>query len=82
MVARAAELAGMNIAIDSMTTRDVLAQFTDYVTVFEWAKSSMAVCYNEGILSQDDMEILPKAAIKRCEIAEMLFRMLTSAELI
>ncbi len=82
MVARAAELTGMDMAMDAMTLRDVLSQFTDYVTVAEWAKLSMALCYQEDILSQEDLEILPKTAIKRCEIAEMLFRMLTSAELI
>lgn len=82
MVTRAAELAGMNSAIDAMTTRDVLAQFTDYVTVAEWSKSSMAFCYNEGLLSQEEMEILPKASIKRCEIAQMLCNMLTEAGLI
>lgn len=82
MVARAAELAGMNMAIDAMTAKDVLSQFTDYITVSDWAKSSMALFYKEGILSQDDMEILPKAAIKRGEIAQMLCDMLKKAELL
>lgn len=82
MVTRAAELAGMNMTMDAMTLRDILSQFADYVTVGDWAKESMAFCYKADILSQKDLEILPKAAIKRCEIAEMLFRLLTSAKLI
>jgi hypothetical protein len=51
MVTRAAELAGMNMAIDAMTAKD-------------------------------DMDILPKAAIKRGEIAQMLCAMLKKAELL
>ncbi len=82
MVTRAAELCGMDTAIDAVTVRDVLAQFPDYVTVAEWAKSSMASCYEKDILSQDEIEIRPAAPIKRGDIAEMLFRMLTAAELV
>lgn len=82
MVIRAAELCGMDISIDAMTVRDVLSQFPDYVTVAEWAKSSMAYCYEKDILSQDEIEIRPAAPIKRGDIAEMLFRMLTAAELV
>lgn len=82
MVARAAKLAGMDTETDTAAARDILSQFTDYVTAADWARASMAFCYKEDILSQADLEILPKAAIKRCEIAEMLFRMLASAELI
>ena len=82
MVTRAAELCGMDIAIDAVTVREVLSQFPDYVTVAEWAKSSMAYCYEKDILSQDEIEIRPAAPIKRGDIAEMLFRMLTAAELI
>jgi len=82
MITRAAELCGMDMAMDAMTLRDILSQFTDYVTVDEWAKLSMAFCYQEGILPQEELKILPKTPIKRGEIAEMLFRMLAGAELI
>ncbi|QIB69651.1 hypothetical protein Ami103574_10095 [Aminipila butyrica] len=81
MVERAAKLAGISKNMDAATVQDTLAQFTDYVTVAEWAKSSMAFCYDAGILSQEKMDILPKNAIKRCEVAEMLFQMLTAAKL-
>lgn len=82
MVARAAKLCGMDTEMGTAAVRDVLSQFTDYVTVADWARAGMAFCYQEDILSQEDLEILPKAAIKRCEIAEMLFRMLAPADLI
>lgn len=82
MVARAAKLCGMDTEINAAQIRDVLSQFGDYVTVDSWAQASMAFCYDKDVLSQEELQISPKMAIKRCEIAEMLFRMLTSAELI
>lgn len=82
MVARAAKLCGLDIALDDGAARDILAQFGDYITVSGWARSSLAFCYSTDILSQQDLDIRPQAAIKRCEIAEMLFRLLKSADLL
>lgn len=82
MTARAAKLCGMDTTLDKGTVRDVLAQFTDYVTVSSWAQESMAFSYSADILSQQDIEIKPKVNIKRSEIAQMLFNMLGSANLI
>lgn len=82
MIMRAAKLAGIDTDFDNGQVRDILAQFTDYVTASDWAYYSLAFCYREDILSQQDLEIKPKIAIKRCEIAEMLYRMLGSANLI
>ena len=82
MTARAAKLCGMDTDLAEVTMRDMLAQFPDYVTAFGWARPSLAFCYQNDILSQDDMEIRPKTEIKRCEAAEMLFRLLNAASLI
>ncbi len=82
MVARAAKLCGMDTQVDSAAVRDVLAQFTDYVKTDEWARESLAFCYKENILNQDDLEIQPDVSIKRCEIAQMLFNMLGLANLL
>lgn len=82
MVARAAKLCGMDTAMDTAAIRDMLAQFGDYVTTSEWTRESLAFCYNVGILDQSDLNIQPKVAIKRCEIAQMLFNLLGSANLI
>jgi len=82
MVARAAGLCGMDTDIDAAATRDMLAQFGDYVTVESWARTSVAFCYQENILDQGDLNIEPTREILRCEIAEMLFNLLTSANLI
>ncbi len=82
MVASAAALCGMDTELDRQTVRDMLAQFGDYTKSADWARSSLAFCYSEGILDQSDLNINPKTAILRCEIAEMLFRMLGCANLI
>ncbi len=82
MTTRAAKLCGMVTTLDDGTIRDMLAQFTDYVTVSQWARESMAFCYSEDILSQQDIEIRPMVHIKRSEIAQMLFNMLGSANLL
>ena len=82
MVARAAKLCGMDTAMDTAGIRDVLAQFVDYVQVAAWAREAMAFCYASDILDQSALDIKPEAAITRCEIAQMAFNMLGSANLL
>lgn len=82
IVARAAELCGMDTKVESGFIRDVLAQFTDYVKTAEWARESLAFCYNENILDRNDLDIRPYDNILRSEIAQMLFNMLGSANLL
>lgn len=79
MTARAAKLCGMNTELETAAIRDVLAGFTDYVTASDWARSALAFCLREQILSEEEIEILPKKDIKRCEIAQMLYQMLGAA---
>ena len=82
MVARAAKLAGMDTELNAAAVRDVLAQFTDYTKTPDWARQGLAFCYNEEILDDSALEIGGMVKIKRCEIAQMLFNMLGSAELL
>ena len=82
MVARAAKLCGMDTSLETYEILNALAQFGDYVTVDDWAKESMAFCYSEDILDQNDLDIEPKRAILRCEIAQMLYNMLGSTKLL
>lgn len=81
MVQRAAKLCGMNTDMDALASRDVLAQFFDYVKSSDWSQSALAFCYNEGILSDDVMDIKPKEMVTRAEIASMLYNMLSLAKL-
>ena len=82
MVARAAKLCGLDTEMDAGATRNMLAQFGDYRSAASWATESLAFCYSADILDQSDLNIEPTKAILRCEIAQMLYNMLTAAELI
>lgn len=82
MVARAAKLCGLDTNLTAAETRDILAQFGDYIIVESWAQESLAFCYRENILDQSDLNVEPGKAITRAEIAQMLFNMLTKANLI
>ena len=82
MVARAAKLCGMNTDYSSAAIRDVLAQFGDYTTAADWARASLAFCYDQGILDDSELNIRPTTPIRRCEIAQMLYNMLEKANLL
>ena len=82
MVSRAAELCGMDTEMDTAAVRNMLAQFPDYMTSAEWARAQLAFCYREGILSQTELNIRPQDAVTRAEVAQMLFNLLSSAELL
>jgi hypothetical protein len=82
MVAKAAKLVGLENELMKGETRDILAQFDDYVQVSGWAQEPMAFCYKHEILNQSDMKINPSKAIKRYEVAVMLFNLLNISNLI
>ena len=82
MVSRAAVLCGMDVSRTEVEIRDTLAQFGDYRTVASWANGALAFCYDTGILDDAEFDIQPLTAIKRCEVAEMIYRMLAKANLI
>ena len=82
MVARAAKLCGMDTEVGELEIRDTLAAFGDYRTVADWAQGALAFCYAEGLLDDSSIDIEPTTAIRRCEIAEILCRMLDEAALL
>ena len=82
MVARAAKLCGMDTDYSTVAARDVLSQFGDYTKVADWAKAPLAFCYDRGILDDSVLNIWPTQQIKRCEIAQMLYNMLSKANLL
>ena len=82
MVTRAAKLCGMETEMDVLSVRDILSQFFDYVKASNWSQGSLAFCFSEGILDDNAMEIKPKEAVTRAEIALMLYNMLFSARLL
>lgn len=82
MIARAAKLCGINSELNETEIRDALSEFTDYTSVSDWAKSSLAICFKEKILYDEDIQINPKKNVVRCEIAVMFYNMLERAKLI
>jgi hypothetical protein len=82
MVARAARLAGLDTERDETETRNALAQFGDYRSVAEWAREPLAFCYDRGILDDAALDIVPREAVTRAEIARMLHETLALAALL
>ena len=82
MVTRAARLCGMDTEMGATAVRDILAGFTDYVTASDWAAAPLAFCYEKGILSDEEIEIMPQKPITRAEIAQMLYNLLDGAKLL
>lgn len=82
MIARCARLCGMNIQRSQEQILDILSQFEDYKTVSGWAEESLAFCYDQGILSQEELLIRPNEAVKRYEIAQMVYRVMEKANLL
>lgn len=82
MAARAAKLCGMDTEMDAVAVRNMLAQFVDYTRTSEYARASLAFCYQADILSQADLDIRSSEPVKRCEVAQMLFNLLGAANLL
>ena len=82
MVAKAAALCGLETQFDADSIRNVLAQFPDYIQSADWARESLAFCYEEGILDSSVIEMQPQQAVQRGEIAQMLYRMIELANLL
>ena len=76
---RASKLCGIDASYNETSIRNVLSQFTDYKSVSDWAKEALAFCYDKQILDDSVTEIHPKQAVKRGEIAYMLYNMLGEA---
>lgn len=82
MVARAAKLCGITTDIDSTSATNILAEFTDYKEVSDWSFTSVAFCFAGGILDRSAIQINPKQAVTRAQIAVMLYKLLGKAELL
>ena len=82
MVANAAKLCGMDTAVAQGEDTFVLGAFLDSRSTAAWARPSLTFCYRAELLDPDDMDIRPTEAAKRCEIAQMLFDLLGSANLL
>ena len=82
MTVRAAKLCGLETAVSEAEQGDVLCDYMDYRSIARWAKEAMAFCYKYELLDAAAMDAEPTREILRCEVAEMLYRMLLLANLI
>ena len=82
MTVRAAKLCGLDTAVGDAAANNILCDYMDYRTIASWAKEAMAFCYDNEILDTSDINAEPTREILRCEVAEMLYRMLVLANLI
>lgn len=82
MTVRAAKLCGLDTAMSEAEQNNVLCDYMDYRTIASWAKEAMAWCYDREVLDTSDLNAEPAREILRCEVAEMLYRMLVLANLI
>ena len=82
MVARAAKLCGLDTARSAASVQKTLGSFTDGAKISDWARESLAFCYDSGILDGSAKTVTPTAAVRRCEIAQMLYNLLKTASLL
>ncbi len=78
MMCRAARLLGMENTLNDEAVRGILAEFDDYTAVSGWAGESVAFCYSAGICDRSEMNIRPQDAIKRYEVAQMIYNTLNN----
>jgi len=82
MVARAGRLCGILAVYDDTAARSVLSAYGDYREAASWAREPMAWCLDQGVLTVEGTDLLPGQAIRRCEIAQMLFNLLEISDLL
>ena len=80
MVKRSAKILGIDKTYNESAVRNVLSQFTDYKSVSTWATEGLAFCCDKEILDDSAIKIQPKEAVKRGEIAYMLYNLLKEAK--
>lgn len=87
IVARAIRfMKGKNVSASSdMTLQEatnVLSRFTDAKSVDDWAKVDIAECVNAGVVNGDNKGRLnPKSNVTRAELIQLMYNILTKADL-
>ena len=79
MVAKAASLCGLTTQLTQAKVLDILSLFGDYPEVSEWAKESVAFCYDSGIWDDSEWDIQPHKHMTRGEMAQMLYNLLNAS---
>ena len=82
MICRAANLCGFDTNLSPTETLDIISAFDDYITVSEWAKPSLAFCFEKNILPSSDIEIKASAPATRAQTAAMTYNLLKISDLL
>jgi len=82
MTVRAAKLCGLDTGMSETQIARTMWGYTDFGKAASWAKEALAWCYGQELLAAADNTINPTEDILRGEVADMLYRMLTLANLI
>ena len=82
MLTKAAELCGTKNELTQEKILDALTLFGDYPTVSDWARGSVAFCYNSGIWDDSDWDIQPHKSVTRGKMAQMLYNLLRECDML
>ena len=82
MLARAAKLWGKETVYSESTVRDILSGFVDYIDASLWAREALAFCCENGIISNEDIELFPQKTLTRAQTAVMVYNMLSTLGLL
>lgn len=82
MLTRVAKLCGHDTDITENEVKESLTCFSDYSEASDWSRKSLAFCFLNGIVEDDDSEISPKEYVTRSEIAGMLYNTLAVSALL
>ena len=83
MLQKAMKLTALNVALSDAEQAQILNQFKDSDKASAWAKDALATNVKAGIMGgKNDMQLAPKAAITRAEVAVLVRNLLMKSNLI
>lgn len=82
MISRALKLCGVNTSISEDEKDEILKTYSDLETVSDWAKEFVATCIKYEIISDELTHINANEKIKRDEVAQMIYEMMSVSKLL
>ncbi|HPG17292.1 MAG TPA: S-layer homology domain-containing protein [Opitutaceae bacterium] len=82
MIARAMRITGLRMSSEDMNSINILSEYKEVGEITSWAKESVAVCVDSGIVTgRGDKRLAPKDDITRAEVAAIVRRLLQKSNL-
>lgn len=82
MICRAAKLCGIDTETSEEDSKEVLSKFYSISDFSDWSVASFAFCVNNGIIHEDNYNLLPYATSSRDIVASMVYNLLSIANLL